>query len=335
MFDNTPVKKLYEYMNSHIVSKAVALAISNRLDERLTDEPISVKDLCTQFNYHYEAGLRWLRALAAFQVVELDESGYVRAGTLSPYLDRLRGPHLVNGHSFMQHMDKSLMTGEACYETQFGKPFYQHLLDEPDLMADMCVWSRKTATEWLLPLANCYYNFSQHPVLHQVGGDFCCLEFLLTQNQDCRGVWCQTSEMIEGSQDVTCSSIVRDRIQDYPTDIFSNLPNADLYLFIRNLLGFSDLNAIKTLQAAKAAGNDGGKIVIIDYVIPDKDHPDYPLATIADLNVLTSVGGRLKDKRSWEILIEKAGFVDMKTIPVPSDQSPVALLPLFIMELGL
>lgn len=335
MFDNTPIKKLYEYMNSHILSKAIALAITNRLDERLTEEFVSVKDLCTQLNYHYEAGLRWLRALAAFQVVELDETGYVRAGSLSPYLDRMRGPHLVNGHSFIQHMEKSLMSGEACYEIQFGKPFYQHLLDEPELMSDMRVWSKTTATEWLLPLVNRYYDFSQYPLIHQVGGDFYCLEFILTQNVNCRGVWCQSREVIETSQDISQSSNVCDRMQNYETDIFNYLPNADLYLFVRNLLGFTDLNAIKTLQVAKTAGNNGGKVLIIDYVIPDKDHPDYPLAAIADLNVLSSVGGRLKDKQSWQILIEKAGFVDLKYIPVPSDLSPIAILPLFIMELGI
>jgi hypothetical protein len=66
---------------------------------------------------------------------------------------------------------------------------------------------------------------------------------------------------------------------------------------------------------------DGGKLLMIEYVIPGNNIP-HP-AKLMDINMMVMTGGRGRTAREWQSLIESAGLQFSKIIPTRSPMFPI------------
>jgi hypothetical protein len=88
-------------------------------------------------------------------------------------------------------------------------------------------------------------------------------------------------------------------------DIFSDWSiQADAVLLARVLHDWDDERALQVLERARAALHPGGRVFIIEMVLP----PDGFAGALCDLHLLMATGGRERTRSDFEHLLERAGF---------------------------
>lgn len=50
------------------------------------------------------------------------------------------------------------------------------------------------------------------------------------------------------------------------------------------------------------------KVLILDYFMPDEGHPDYQLSILADMNILSCLGGEIRTESQWQSIISQSSF---------------------------
>jgi len=84
---------------------------------------------------------------------------------------------------------------------------------------------------------------------------------------------------------------------------------------------WDDERSIKILKNIHAAMNAGGKVLIIEMVVPDGNEPHF--SKIMDLEMLVSPGGVERTAAEYRDLLAKAGFRLTRIIPTKSPYSIV------------
>jgi hypothetical protein len=89
-------------------------------------------------------------------------------------------------------------------------------------------------------------------------------------------------------------------------DFFESVPPADLYVLKYILHDWEDESCIRILKNCRASLQEGGRIIVIDYLVGDVGCPGP--APLMDLNMLVMTGGRERDIAEFDALFESAGL---------------------------
>ncbi|WP_231646119.1 acetylserotonin O-methyltransferase [Mycolicibacterium mengxianglii] len=89
-------------------------------------------------------------------------------------------------------------------------------------------------------------------------------------------------------------------------DFFESIPAADLYVVKYILHDWDDESCIRILKNCRAALQEGGRIVVIDYIVGELGEPGT--APIMDMNMLVMTGGRERDITEFDALFQSAGL---------------------------
>ena len=116
-----------------------------------------------------------------------------------------------------------------------------------------------------------------------------------------------------------------DRFTAFGGDFFEFVPSADLYVLKYILHDWDDESCIRILKNCRASLEEGGRIVVIDYLVGELGAPGP--APLMDLNMLVMTGGRERDIVEFDALFESAGlrrttvghggpFAIIETVPI-------------------
>ncbi|MCP9212079.1 acetylserotonin O-methyltransferase [Streptomyces cucumeris] len=89
-------------------------------------------------------------------------------------------------------------------------------------------------------------------------------------------------------------------------DFFEEVPPADLYVLKYVLHDWDDEDCVRILKNCRTALRDGGRIVVVDYLIPEVGTPG--IAPLMDLNMLAMTGGRERETAEFDALFAAAGL---------------------------
>ena len=113
-----------------------------------------------------------------------------------------------------------------------------------------------------------------------------------------------------------------DRIDLVPGNFFENIPvKADIYLVSRVLHDWSDEECILILKKIAASAHPDIRLVIGECVIGDPNVPDF--GVIADMIMMSLLGGEERRKSEFEAILNAAGFEMIRVIPTKSKMSLV------------
>lgn len=331
MKKNNP-NSLYQIALSHIVYKAVALATTMKLDDRLRTKPISIAKLAKSYGYHPCAMFRFLRLLDAYDVVKVIGTTHVKQGALLCYLKNMRSLHLLQSYAYIDNFEHCLKTNKESFSKTFGKPMYPYLLDHPDVLAEFKAWCTRSAQDWL-PEVFKIYNFA--PFSHIVdvgGGEGYFLAALLQKHKKIRGTLFDQPAVVTEAEELFKRKNVAKRVKIVGGDFFKKLPcDGDAYIFCRVLLNWDDEDAKILLNNCHKHMQPGATLLIIDFVVPPKSHPTYKMVAASDLNMLACANSAFRTKAEWLELIRKTKF-KVKHFHVNYDISPKLISPLFVLE---
>ncbi|KAK8946641.1 Tricetin 3',4',5'-O-trimethyltransferase [Platanthera zijinensis] len=111
-------------------------------------------------------------------------------------------------------------------------------------------------------------------------------------------------------------------VQHIGGDMFDSIPSGDIIFTKWILHDWSDECCIKILKNCRKALPTGGKVVIVEYILPKSPEPtpEAQLVFHADMIMLGQIsGGKERTEKEFEVLASQSGFVIFKQIYIASN----------------
>lgn len=322
----TDSNSIYSLALSYVTAKAVALAAEYQLDQRLANGSVTVGDLAHDLSVNEHALLRLLRVLEAYDVVTLHKDR-VGQTELTQQLADVRSPHLLAAYKAFDELEYSLQTQEAAWDKVYGQDFYTSLTGQQQ--QQFALWCQRSAYAWIQGVVS-HYDFSCYQNIIDIGGgQGQLLSLILQLNPDLNGVLFDRPEVID---QVDPSINTSDRMQVVGGDFFTAVPGeGDLYIISRTLLNFSDAAAVRILNVCAQHMPKTAKLLVLDFVLPDKQHPHYRRTVLSDLNLLVCMNSCNRSEQEWRNLLDKSRLT-CEQVQVSDHWQPEPFAPIILLE---
>lgn len=312
---DTLVRIAYGAMATQTLGAAARL----RVFDLIGDGERSAADLAAKCAADSQAMGRLLRALAGLGLLVERAPGAFAA---TPAGALLREDHPESLRAFVrmftdptllrawERLDDSVRSGAPAFDAFFGKDFFGHLAQQPQLSADfnaaMSQATRDTAA--LVPSA---YDFRRCTVVADIGGgDGTLLAAILRAHPSLRGILFDSAEGLAQAGTKLVDEGLDDRCSLVTGDFFATAPEgADLYVLKSVIHDWGDEQCADILRHCRRVMPDSGRLLIVEPVLPPVVDPAAPgVVYLSDLNMLVNVGGRERTRDDFERLCSAAGF---------------------------
>jgi O-methyltransferase domain len=319
------------FSRSRVLCAAARLGIADALG----DCQRSVAELAAVCNAHPGSLYRLLRALASIGIVaESEPERFV----LTPFGEPLRKdrahsewPAVVFWADLLadnwSYLTECVRTGENAARIMEREHVEPRFFKDPAAGAIFRAVMGTAPVEDYLPIV-CAWDFSNFRRVADLGGGGGALvAAALEAFANLQGMLVDRPESIEAARPRFEASGLLARCQLLAADLCTSVPaGADVYMLKHVLHGYDDARAIEILNNCRSAVPAQGRLLIIEFVLPDVvDHADSELEIrlMSDLNMLAVTGGKERSAAEWKKLLSSAKFDYRKIIPVPGDLASI------------
>ena len=325
-----PPVRLIEMMTGYWLSKSICVAAQLGLADLLRDGPRTSDELADACAAHAQSLFRLLRGLASAGIFEEVED---RRFALTPLAELLRSdvPGSMRALAQMYGEEQyrawgdalySVRTGQSAFEHVYGMSYFEHFAQNPVPAAIF----DEAMTGWTAQVANAVtaaYDFSGAKTVVDVGGgEGLLLATILQANRSVRGILFDVPHVVERASARHERTDVADRWQAVAGDFFTAVPDVgDVYILAQILHDWDDDRSSQILQGCQRAMRPGGKILVVEQVIPPGNEPSF--GKWLDLHMLVLLAGQERTDDQYRALFESAGFALSRVIPTASGASIV------------
>lgn len=316
---------MLDLITGYWTSQLVLVAARLGLADLLAAGPRTPAELAGAAAADPSAVHRILRALAGSGVFIERKGGRF---ALNPLASTLRSDHpasmrsfalmMVDGYNWQawQELSYSARTGKPAFEHVHGVPAFRYLAEHPE---DARIFGESmasiSATE--NPAVAAAYDFSGFRTLVDVGGSHGhLLATILQRNRRLRGILFDQPHVLEQARRspfVTAAGIAP-RCELVAGDFLESVPpGADAYLMKYVLHDWDDDRCVTILSNCRRALASGGRVLVVDNVIPPGGGPHW--GKRLDINMLVVTSGRERMKDEFRRLFARAGLRLDRVIP--------------------
>jgi SAM-dependent methyltransferase len=326
-----PEVALTQMIFGAFVSQAVSVAAKLGVADLLAEQPQTVAALAAATGTHERSLYRVMRTLAGVGVFR--EKGE-KVFELTPLAAPLRSdvPNSVrNGAIFMGaewhwrvygEMLHSVRTGESAWSRANGAEVFDYFAANPEHgeVFNRAMTDRSASAAAAVTAA---YDFAGVAQLVDVaGGHGYLLAAVLRANPGARGVLFDLPQVVAGATALLEREGVTDRVELSSGDFFASVPEgADAYMVKHIIHDWDDERALLILNNIRRAMRDGGRVLIVETVVPEGNEPHF--GKLMDLEMLVSPGGVERTEREYRELLAQAGLELRRVIPTRSYLSVV------------
>lgn len=332
MTDNRSSQQLLKQMIGGWVTQAIYVAVELGIADLLTDGQQSAEELAERANTNAGALYRVLRALSSIGIFSEGADRRFSATPLADCLrsdtpDSLRSFGIMTGAEFYQSWGDllySVRTGEPGFEKRFGVPFFQYMTDHPERHAiyDAAMMVHGIAETG--PMLDAY-DFSVFQTVADIGGGSGrMLAAILQRHPAVEGILFDLPAVADRSRPTLSGLGLSDRCKIVGGDFFASVPAADAYVLRHIVHDWHDDEAVAILRNCRKAMNPGGRILVVETVIPPKNEPCF--GKWLDLMMLI-VGGRERTQQQYRQLFARAGLELNRIVPTAHEVSVIEGLP--------
>ncbi len=299
------------------VTQALAVVAELGIADLLKDGAKSVVDIARAANASEDGIYRLLRALASVGLFAETGKRRFRLTPLGKLL-RSNSPEALGGYArFTGHQSMwkpwgefrhSIRTGEPAFDHVFAMPIFEYFAKTPEAAAvfDAAMTSISTFESKAVAAA---YDFSGVNTLVDVaGGHGLLISTLLKANRKMGGILFDLPHVTAGAQALLQSRGVADRCQIVSGDFFASVPEGgDAYIMKHIIHDWDDERATQILRNCHRALRSGGKVLIVDAVIPPGNAAHFGKLLDLEMLVLTP-RGRERTRVEFENLLKRSGF---------------------------
>lgn len=302
-----------------LAAQTVRAAVRLRVMELIGDKERPAAEVAADAGARPQPMTRLLRALASLGLLREHGAGSFSVTPAGATLDPGRPDSITSLVRMFteptmlrawEHLDDSVRTGDVAFDTVFGKDFFSHLKELPDLSAEFnaAMSQAVRATAAVLPHA---YDFGRFTTVTDVGGgDGTLLGAVLRAHPALTGVVYDTEEGLAQAPTALEAHGLTARCSLVAGDFFRSVPRgADVYLMKSVLHDWSDEQAATILTHCREVLPPAGRVLIVEPVLPEVvDHETAGLTYLTDLNMMVNVGGRERTRADFEDLCREAGL---------------------------
>jgi hypothetical protein len=314
------------------VSQAMAVVAELGIADLLRDGPRSAGDIARATKASEDGVYRLLRALGGVGLFAETGNRRFRLTPLGRLL-RTDSPEAIGGYArFVGHestwrpwgdLGHSVRTGEPAFDHVYGMPVFEYFAKTPEAAAvfDAAMTSVSTLESKAVVAA---YDFSGIKTLVDVaGGHGLMIATILKANKRVRGVLFDLPHVTAGATSLLQSAGVAGRCQLVSGDFFSSVPSGgDAYVMKHIIHDWDDDRATQILRNCHRAMEPGGKVLIVDAVIPHGNSAHFGKLLDLEMLVLTP-RGRERTRVEFQELLTRSGFRLRRVVPTHTHLSVV------------
>lgn len=326
-----PHAQLIQMVTSAWISKIIWAAAKLDLADRLADGPKSADELAGPTGTHAPSLHRLMRTLASFGVLTEKDDKRFALTTLGEALKRdapgsawasvitFGGPTFSSALERIMH---SLQTGETGFHSAHGMQVFDYFKEHPDeasLFSESMVGFHGGET----PAVAAAYDFSDIGMIVDVGGATGnMLSAILSRDAGPRGVLYDMPHVVADAPAFLEKSGIADRVTIESGSFFERVPEGgDVYIVSHIVHDWSEEECLTILGNIRRAMKPDGKLLIVEFVLPEGDAPH--LGKLTDMVMLVVPGGQERTAGEYDELLTKAGFKMTRVIPT---ESPVSIV---------
>jgi hypothetical protein len=297
------------------VSQALYVAAKLRIAELLKDSPRTTDELAAECGAHAPSLYRVLRMLASCGVFAEDSEGRFAMTPLAEMLQSGPGSmramtlHLGEGPSWAAWgaLLDSVQTGETAFVHANGKEVFPYYAEHPESNEPF----NQAMTDYSGAVISAImpeYDFSGFAKIVDVGGGHgSLLSAILKANPQARGVLFDLPPAIEGARTALEAAGLQDRCELVGGDFFESVPQGgDAYVLKHIIHDWDEERALAILRNVRAAMADGGRLLLVETVIPEGNNPSF--SKFSDVHMMVMTGGQERTEAEYAALFRKAGF---------------------------
>lgn len=340
MTSKPPPAMMLDMISGGWMAGAIGVAARIGVPDHLARGPADANELAAATGTHAPTLARLLRYLASIDLLteQADQrfaltplGGLLRRDTPGSMRDAAIFFASHHAQRPWEQAEYSLRTGKPSFDQMYGMNPWQWYAQHPDDAAEFnaCM----TALSGTLHKAAVdTYDFSGIRTIMDVGGGHGrLLAQILVKHPSLRGVLFDQPHVITGAPAVFAEFGVQDRATAVSGSFFESVPTgADAHIMAHIIHDWDDEAArsiLKTCRNAIDRGPDGrgGKLLIIDAVIPGPNQPDF--GKLLDLEMLLVPGGKERTADEFATLLAAAGWKLTRIIPTPAGKSIIEGVP--------
>jgi orsellinic acid C2-O-methyltransferase len=317
------------------ISRAVYLAAELGVADLLAAGPRTAAALADATQTDEPALYRVLRLLAALGVLAEPEP---RSFGLTVLGDRLRSDvpasmrnwaMLADTTGFRAHEPilEAARTGRTGIEIAYGMTTMERVRGDARRAARFhAAMSERTAA--FAPSIAATYDFTGMRVIADIGGgQGTLLAAILRRHEHLHGILFDMPDAAHRAAGVLREAGVADRCEIVAGDFFGGVPDgADAYILANVLHDWDESRAVQILQACRRAMEPGGRVLIVERLIPDDPREAVPVL-LSDLNMLLLSGGLERTNAEYGKLLAAAGLRPGRIQPVAPPYGVIEGLP--------
>lgn len=307
-------QRLLDLLCGFMRTQALAAAAKLGIADLVSDEPTHVRDIARQVGAHEPSLYRLMRALSNDGVfAEVESRRFVR----TPLSDGLRSDAPLTarwsamffGSEHYQAWTEALhsfCTGEPGFDRAFGLPFFDYLEQNDEASA---IFNRAmgAGTRGRITALVDHDWSGVRQVVDVDGGNGTALAAVLADNPHLTGAVFELGSGLAAARAVMEETGVADRCELIGGNFFvDKLPPADAYILSQILHDWDDGRALTILRNCRRSLNDGGRLLILDAVVPSGPEPDF--RKLFDLHMLVLIGGKERTEKEWGELLASERF---------------------------
>jgi hypothetical protein len=325
-----PQHQMGRLIHGYWISQAVYVAAKLGLADLLWEGPRTADELAQQTATHPRSLYRLLRALTSVGVFAEDSKHLFG---LTPLSDCLRSdvPGSQRAMAMMTGEEHyvaygellySVQTGRTAFDKVFGESVFDFLSKHPEQAelfdrAMVSIHGRETG-----PMLEAYDFFGIGVLADVGGGNGSVLNAILQRYSTMRGILFDLPGVAERARANVAAAGLTGRCEVVGGNFFEAVPGgADAYLMRHIIHDWDDERATVILRNVHRAMGDGGRLLVVEGVIPAGNEPAF--AKLLDLTMLVVPGGQERTAQEYEALYAAGGFRLTRIVPTQADVSVI------------
>jgi len=322
----SPVEQMVWILRLRILIPAISVAARLGVADQIGEEPRDAEDIAHAISAHPQSLHRLLRCLASAGVFEQVTPGRFAhsalsrtlasggSGSLREFAMMYTSEWLVRA---LDGLEYSLRTGEGCLSRALGKTGYEWIAERPEEAAlvnrAMAEYSQTMETGVIDTLDLSWAK----RIVDVGGGDGTFLARILGKYPTASGVVAELAHVADGARQLIAARGLTERCEVAAIDMFAGVPGgADAYVLKRVLHNWNAEKSVTILRHCRAALRPGGRILIIDSMIPGSGRALF--SSLGDLQGLGLGGASERTEEEFREICSAASLM-VSRIDYPSE----------------
>jgi SAM-dependent methyltransferase len=322
-----PREAMLQILGGYMISQSLYVAAKLGIADHIEDEPKSADELAASADANPDSLYRILRTLASVGIFVEHEGRRFTVTPLGALLrsgvrDSVRDWAIFRGDESAWRpwgeILHSVRTGEPAFNHVFGDGVFDHLKKNPETATVFDNAMRSISERKFRAVAKAYDFSGIETLVDVAGGNGGQLTEILRAYPKMKGVLGELPHAVESARQWFEQADLADRCECVVTDMFEKVPSGgDAYIMGHIIHDWNDELSIKILRSCQKAVKPGGRVLLVEMVVPGPNEPHFGHLVDIEMLVMTD-GGRERSEAEYTALYEAAGLRLTRIVPTDS-----------------